>query len=230
MKQDYVFSVLLHLAFIIVLLTNPPFESRHEVDLGEVINVRLTAPPSAKAEPPVAIEPLNIPAPVTADEPLAVVTDAITIDKAKKVDKPKPKPKEDKPYQPKTETGNKDVAGLEDGQKDISDELGQGSLFSGASIDNASFDYPYWFIQAFSKIERNWSNPIPATQPLKCVIYFQVIASGNILKAEIEQSSGIPAFDNACQRAVLLSNPLPQLPRDFVDEILGIHLEFPYQP
>ncbi len=112
----------------------------------------------------------------------------------------------------------------------MSNNLGVGSPFGGAAVDNASFKYPYWFVQAFSKIERNWSNPVYANQPLSCIIYFQVIRSGRIIKIEIEQSSGIDTFDRACEQAMKLSEPLPPLPDDFTDEIIGIHLEFPYVP
>ena len=69
-----------------------------------------------------------------------------------------------------------------------------------------------------------------ANQPLSCIIYFQVIRSGRIIKTEIEQSSGFDAYDRACERAVKMAEPLPPLPKEFTDEIIGIHLEFPYSP
>ncbi|RKX17088.1 MAG: hypothetical protein DRP35_11530, partial [Candidatus Zixiibacteriota bacterium] len=107
---------------------------------------------------------------------------------------------------------------------------GEDSPFAGATIDNASFNYPYWFTQAFNKIRRNWRNPISADIPITCTIYFQVIKSGRLVKAEIKKPSGIPAFDNACLRSVENSTPFPPLPRQFVDEIIGITLPMQYQP
>jgi len=234
MKQDIILSFLFHFILIVAMVIITPFKPQIKTDLGEVINVRLASMPTpAPEQEPVAIEPLPIPEAVVADEEVAVVTNPKTVDQAKPVEKPKPKPekpKEDKPYNPDAAKGNETSPGTKEGQKDVSDNLRAGSKFGSAAIDNASFDYPYWFVQAFTKIERNWSNPVFANRPLSCIIYFQVIRSGKILKIEVEQSSGVDAFDRACERAVRLSQPLPPLPNEFVDEIIGIHLEFPYSP
>ncbi|RKX28964.1 MAG: hypothetical protein DRP46_07860 [Candidatus Zixiibacteriota bacterium] len=232
MKQDLALSFLLHFTVILTLVILTPFKPQYKLDMGDVINVSLTALPAVQPQPEV-MEPVAIPTPVTADEPVAVVTETKSITEAKPVEKPKPKPKEkpkDDSYKPKAETGKENRAGLENGQKDVSENLGAGSRFGGAAIDNASFNYPYWFVQSFSKIERNWTNPVYANEPISCIIYFQVIRSGRIIKIEVERSSGIDAFDSACERAVKLSQPLPPLPNEFTDEIIGIHLEFPYSP
>ena len=63
-----------------------------------------------------------------------------------------------------------------------------------------------------------------------CVIYFQVIKSGRVIEKRVEETSGIPAFDQACLQAVERSTPFPPLPRDFTDEIIGITLPFQYKP
>jgi TonB family protein len=227
MRQDILLSFLLHFLAIITLVIATPFRPHIRTDLGEVITVSLTALP-ARVQPR-APEPVAIPQAVAEDEPIAFVPETKSVEKAKPVKKPKPKEKDDT-YRPKAETGAETKPGLAEGLKDVSGNLGAGSKFGGAAIDNAAFDYPYWFVQAFSKIERNWSNPVFANSPLTCIIYFQVIKSGRVLKVEIEESSGIDAFDRACERAVKLSQPLPPLPNEFSDEIIGIHLEFPYVP
>jgi len=232
MRQDLMLSFLVHFLIFVALTISAPFKPRIGINVDDIIKVRLTASvPASVLKPVEKMEPVAIPSPMSAEEEVAVVTQTKTIDKAKPVSKPKPKTKaEDKPYKPKSETGETDQAGLKDGQKDVSSSL-TGSKLGTASVDNASFDYPYWFVQAFTTIERNWTNPVMAHQPLSCVIYFEVIGSGRIVKVEIEKSSGIPAFDRACERAVTLSNGrLNALPSEFTDEILGIHLEFPYIP
>jgi TonB family protein len=226
MRQDFALSFLLHFTVVIALVFSTPFRSRVSTDLGEVINVHLATMP-AFAEPK-TMEPVAIPRAIEADEPLAVVPDMKTVKEAKTLKKEEKKPK-DKEYKPQSERG-KDQAGTESGKKDVSGSLGVGSKLGGAAVDNAAFDYSYWFVQSFTKIERNWSNPVFANRTLQCGIYFQVIRSGRIIKVEIEESSGIDAFDRACERAVKLSQPLPPLPNEFTDEILGIHLEFPYAP
>ena len=151
----------------------------------------------------------------------------------KKVEK-QPKPEETKHTSRPKDPGYQGLAQKGDtaqkGGTDITDKIGPGSKFGTVMIDNANFDYPYYFVQAFAKIARNVSNPVAANQPLSCVIYFKIIRSGTIMDPVVATSSGIPAFDRACLRAVIASSPLPQLPTDFPDDIIGIYLEFPYQP
>lgn len=228
MRQDFLLSVLIHLVVVMAMVAAAPFKPQVRTDLGDVIKVNLASFPTSLQSSPTLP---SLGAGIMEDEPIAAILEPATVKKAKPIDKPKPKPKkkETKP-KPQAKTTDSTKAGSPVGQKDVSDNLGAGSRFGGASIDNASFDYPYWFVQAFSKIERNWSNPVYANQPLACIIYFQVIRSGRIIKIEIEQSSGFDAYDRACERAVKMAEPLPPLPKEFTDEIIGIHLEFPYSP
>jgi len=229
MRHDFIFSFVLHVVFIIAMVISAPFKPKVKTDLGEVINVQLASFPSQVQIQP--MEPVVIPQAIAMEDEFAVVPSPTkSIDTPKKI-KEKKKPPKDDAYVPKTQKGDKDQAGVtKEGQKDVSENLGTGSAFGGASIDNATFDYPYWFVQAFSKIEQNWRNPVFANQPLSCIVYFQVIRSGRILKIEIEKSSGIDAFDRACVKAIENCGKLPPLPDKFVDELLGIHLEFPYSP
>jgi TonB family protein len=229
MRLDFVLSFILHFVLIIAMVISTPFKPKVSTDLGEVISVRLASLPApAEVQP---LEPIVIPQAIAVEDEFAVIPDITTVDIPKKIkEKTKPKIKEDT-YVPKTQEGTEERAGADTtSQKDVTENLGVGSTFSGAAIDNASFDYPYWFVQAFTKIEQNWRNPVFANRPLKCVVYFQVIKSGRLLKIEIEESSGIDAFDRACVQAIEKCKKLPPLPDRFVEEILGIHLEFPYSP
>jgi TonB family protein len=230
MRTDFLFSFLIHFILVIIMVISAPFKPQIRTDLGEIIKVSIRSMPASQE--PQKIEPAAIPQPIATDEPVIAIQEMAMVTEPKKIDKPKPKPKEkkDKEYRPDADKGKTDQAGSADGKKDVTDNLGSGSKFGAASIDNASFNYPYWFTQAFSKIERNWTNPVYANQKLVCIVYFQVITSGRIIKIEIEQQSGIDAYDHACERAVKQSQPLPPLPAEFADEIIGIHLEFPYIP
>jgi TonB family protein len=228
MKRDMIYSVALHVTMVFSLVVITPFQPKINTDLGDVIRVNLRAMPLTQTVKP-APQPVEIPQAMTEDAELAVLPDAKSVTEAKKI-KPKEKKKDEpKPYQSQTNKGDQTQTGKKDGAKDVSDNLA-GSKFGSASVDNASFDYPYWFVQAFSKIQFNWSNPVYSIEPLSCIVYFQVIRSGRIIKIEVEKSSGIDAFDGACVRAIQKSKPLPPLPAEFVDEIIGIHLEFPYAP
>jgi TonB family protein len=216
---------MIHLIVVLAMVVSVPFKPRVRTDLGDIIRVNLASLPQS-----MLMKPAVLPQATVAAKQATPITTQKTADKAKPIEKTKPKKKAEKKNKQGTEVAKEDKFGTADGQKDVSDNLGPGSIFGGASIDNANFNYPYWFVQAFNKIERNWRNPVYAQQPLSCIIYFQVIRSGRIMEVQIEKSSGIDTFDRACERAVKMSEPLPQLPSEFVEEIIGIHLEFPYIP
>ncbi|UCD17408.1 MAG: TonB family protein [Candidatus Zixiibacteriota bacterium] len=228
MRTDLLLSFLLHFVFILALVVSAPFQPRVRTDFGEVITVNITSLPASLQ--PKQLEPISIPRAIEAEEPIAEIAEVTPVIEPRPKSKATPKPKKDKIYKPQAEKGPAEREGLTNGQRDVSENLGADSRFGGAAVDNASFSYPYWFVQTFGKIERNWTNPVFANQPLSCTIYFQVITSGRIIKIEIEKRSGVDAYDRACERAVKQSQPLPPLPDEFTDEILGIHLEFPYLP
>ena len=144
--------------------------------------------------------------------------------------KPEPKPKKTKPKKTKPASETKPSGTAQGESKEIETSGVSGSPFAGATIDNASFNYPYWFTQTFNKIAVNWKNPIVYDGTLICTIYFQVIKSGRIIELRIEKSSGIPEFDESCMRAVSGAAPFPPLPRQFRDEIIGLTLPFKHSP
>jgi len=231
-SRDIFFSVLLHIALLAALTLINPFKVSLHPDFDSATVNLVTMPPLGNPElikadmPPIAIPqatmedevsvPLSTPESVVEEKPVE-----------KKKEQPKPKP-------PDRDAGYKGDAKKADaaqkGGADVSDQLGPGTKFGSVAVDNASFNYPYYFVQAFGKIQRNWSNPVFANQPLSCVIYFKILRSGTIFEPTIEKSSGVSAYDRACLRALQVSDPLPPLPTDFRDDIIGIHLEFPYKP
>ena len=218
MKRDIVLSLCLHAAIILATVVSAPFDLKRQKDFGEVIRVSLTSLPEITPSEPT---PITVPKPMEEVLPDIPIDDPTTAEKA--VIEPKPEKKE----KPKTTGQVPSDAGT--GEKEIeSSATGGGSPFQGATIDNASFDYPYWFTQAFNKIAGNWRNPVGSDATLVCVIYFQVIRSGRLIKLRVETSSGFGAFDDACLQAVQSSAPFPPLPREFRDEIIGITLPFKY--
>ena len=230
--RDLFYSAILHVGLILLLTLLNPFMVVMRPDFEAVSVNIIELPPLGMEElikgemPEVSIpqalyeEEIATPiaTPESREEPYEI--------EKKAEEQPKPKPKKDTSYKGLVQKGDKD----QKGGTDVSDQLGPGTKFGSVAVDNASFNYPYYFVQAFGKIQRNWSNPVAANQPLSCVIYFQIIRSGTTLSHEIEKSSGVPAYDRACLRAVQAASPLPPLPTDFRDDIIGIHLEFPYEP
>jgi TonB family protein len=228
--RDLFYSIILHAGLLLLLTFLNPFMVSMRPDFEAVSVNIIEFPPLGMEELARGDMPeISIPQALSEDE---IATPIVTPESRqepyeieKKVEE-QPKPKKDTGYKGFVQKGDKD----QKGGTDISDKLGPGTKFGSVAVDNASFNYPYYFVQAFGKIQRNWSNPVAAHQPLSCVIYFQIIRSGTALSPEIEKSSGVPAFDRACLRAVQASSPLPPLPTDFRDDIIGIHLEFPYEP
>lgn len=227
--RDIFYSIILHLGLLMTITFLKPFTVRTHRDFDAITVNVISLPPKGDLDLLKGKElQAQVPQALKKDEQAVPLATPESKAKAKKAEK------KEKQAKPKKDTQYKGNAALSDksqtGGTDVSDQLGPGSPFGTVSIDNANFNYPIYFVQAFSEIQRNWSNPVAANTPLSCVIYFQVIRSGTVLDPVIEKSSNILAFDRACLRAVQASDPLPPLPSDFSDDIIGIHLEFPYQP
>lgn len=232
MKRDIFLSLLLHLTVVLFTLLSSPFDSRKMIDYGDVIRVRAVALPGFSPAASGPDEPVAIPKAID-DEPVEIPIDEPTaVDEPKPVTKPeaKPKPEKESPGTDEQAAADESAASLGNGRAAEIDAAGAGSPFAGATIDNASFEYPYWFTQAFNKMANNWRNTVVYDGSLVCVVYFQVIRSGRVIEVRVESSSGIPAFDKTCLLAVERSAPFPPLPREFRDEIIGITLPFKYEP
>ncbi len=225
MKLEIILSLALHAVLILFTMVTSPFDIRRTQQYDEVIRVSLTAMPEFATEEPVAVPTPVTPQPVVEQMPEIPIEDPASLPETVVPEKPKPK---DKPKSKPRTTGNDEKTN--DQNQIETPATGAGSPFSGATIDNASFNYPYWFTQAFHKIQSNWRNPVAADATIVCVVYFQVIKSGRVIEKRVEETSGIPAFDQACLQAVERSTPFPPLPRDFTDEIIGITLPFQYKP
>lgn len=223
MKLEITLSILLHVVLVIATTVVVPMSSSKKFDFDEVIRVNLASFP----EP--APQQIAPPAPAPAPAQPKIEEQAIPIAKPKEPPKQavkaKPKPK----AQPKTKPVEAEEKASEAEQTDVTG-AGPGSPFAGVKVDNAEFNYPYWFTQAFYKIQSNWRNTTLYDGALVCVVYFQVIRSGRVVEVKIESSSGIEDFDAGCLAAIERSAPFPPLPREFVDEILGITIPFKFDP
>lgn len=227
MSRYIIFSAIFHLMIVGIVMLSSPFVTNGNVPFDEIIRVQLTAPTEIRPSEPVALEPVSVPEPVF-DEPEDIpISDPKTMKEAKLTPKEKPKPpkKQNKPKSKKQTNASNQTGSEKDGEsKKV--ETGGGSPFEGATIDNATFNYPYWFTQTFNKIASNYRNTFLYDGTLVCVVYFQVIKSGRVIELRIEKSSGFSEFDETCLRAIESSKPFPPLPNDFRDEILGITLPF----
>jgi TonB family protein len=104
-----------------------------------------------------------------------------------------------------------------------------GSEFGTVRLDGATFETPTYLNILFAKIKNRWDNPFQGSDTVVCTIYFTILRNGNVVDALVEQSSGIPAFDQSTLRAVMAASP-PPLPLEYTGNQLGIHLQFQYLP
>lgn len=241
MGRDLLFSLALHVGIVALALLASPFATNGGLDDRVVIaiDVLFDGPPAvveaAPEEPPP--EPVKVVTPKTVEEePTEIpISDPITNDEEVVIDdesEPEPPPPDKSVVQQSTdEVTTTNQPTVDDGPAEIhSTVTGKGAIFAGATVNNANFDYPYWFTQAFNKIVRNYRNPVASDGVIVCAVYFEVIKSGRVILKRIETSSGIDRFDEACLAAVDRAEPFPPLPRQFADEIIGITLPFRYDP
>jgi protein TonB len=237
LNRDFILSATLHAVLLGGILLLSPITFHRKPDFGEVIRISAVAmsdirPSAAK---PVAAPPAEVPAATKAKTPEVAVEDPTT-KPAVKIDKPKPqaKPKDkgkkaDKSTKPPVnnvaaQESDHNQTGAADGKVEI--EAPPGTLISGVSVDNSSFNYPYWFTSAWSKINQNFTVPVVIDGRVYCDVYFQVIKSGRLIESKITKESGVPQFDAACLAAIERSAPFPPLPQEFLDEIIGITITF----
>lgn len=95
-------------------------------------------------------------------------------------------------------------------------------------LDVKEFPFSYYLGLMKSRIQSNWEPPYSSRLSIakKSVVYFRIGRNGQLSKIEIATSSGDYLFDQAAIRAVMLANPLPQLPVDFPKSSLGVEFEF----
>lgn len=102
---------------------------------------------------------------------------------------------------------------------------GQGVGIGGARVDQADFQYSYYFERMILAIGMNWFKPAQLI-PVSPVVRFHIERDGTVSEPEIEVSSGLPFVDRAALRAVIASSPLPPLPPDYTGDRIGVHLIF----
>ncbi len=226
MKPYLILSLIIHSLLIGGLVLSSDAETRQEL-YPRIYRVNLV---SAVSPPPKIVETRQTP---PADEPTKLVyrnelkPEGITIQKKTKTVKRQP------PELSKSRKSVEKPSTIQQPQSnypDFLDEIDFGSEFGGIKIDGANFQSPYYINLVFSKIRSRWVNPVRLSTLIEVTVYFRVEANGRIVDAEIENSSGITAFDQSALRAILTSDPLPPLPQEFTGDHIGIHLKFEYTP
>jgi protein TonB len=173
---------------------------------------RVEPPPAPKAPEMVAPSPTAKPAPRTPAKPVARPAD-------KSASRTPTTGAEVKEGSSRVDTGAAPVkfGGLSTG----------GGGGEGATTDFANFCCPAYLIQVTDLIKRNWQRNQGASGSVQ--MKFVINRDGSITGIEVEKPSGQALLDQAAHRALVMTNRLPQLPREFPESRLTIHLIFDFQ-
>jgi TonB family protein len=170
-----------------------------------------TAGRAVPEPPPEPAKPVEAPPPPVA--PKMALPNART--------RPRPQPQkaeeEPRPGSTRTETGARGQGfGLTTG----------GGGGTGVQLDVANFCCPEYLEQMVALIQRNWQQNQGVSGAT--VMKFTITRVGSIEGVAVERPSGFVALDYAAQRALLLTR-LPELPPQYPNPNLTLHVTFQYQ-
>jgi len=202
MRKAFVISITIHVGLMLFLYYFG-WERVVTISMPQVYRVQLISMPQVQAAPVEQVVP---------------EVDVETIPpppEEKKQLKPKPKEAQPRKQQP---ADNRLI------QENKADQA-----LSGMRSDE-QFEFPWYLQLMVNKIRRNWRNPYAGqAEVVLCTIYFRIQRDGRVDDARVEKSSGEASFDRAALRAVINSSPLQQLPPDYGESRLTVHLDFEYR-
>jgi len=193
-------------------------------------------PAAGTTEPAVKI-PDKTPEPAPDDVP--VLTPAEKTEKEKLADKAEPDTLETAQQEPATEDTTTTLAAADTAGGDRTGEMshtildgtqtGGGDDIFGEHVPAVGYGAtdPY-FQSMFLAIQRAFRNPVPGYKPVRCVVVFTVLNTGEIKDIKLETSSGIPRFDRAAIRAVKRIEWGRSFPDKFSDYD-GYHIRMPFE-
>jgi len=103
-----------------------------------------------------------------------------------------------------------------------------GSPQGSGAVTLSVSDFPFaWYLRAVNdKVSKNWEGK--AKDGVQPTIVFEIGRDGQVRALAVEKSSGNPLYDQAALRAIADANPFPQLPPEFPEPFLRVHLGFNY--
>ena len=259
MRVPAAISLSMHAAFIAVFLIGGRYERMSLGGLGPgdftpvtlvgaaVLRGRTPAPPAPKAAPAPAVEKKEVeppkPKPKPSEEGIKIpdekkksapaksdtTVQAAAKEPAKTPARPAAKSTAEEALAGATETnaghGGAVASGIEVG---LGGEGGSGG--GGGGGGGGGFgEFSYYQVAMQNKIAAHWSPGFISGEAV-AIVYFRIIRSGTIVGARVEESSGIPFYDQTALRAVLEASPLPPLPAQFPDDAVGVHFRFRFRP
>jgi TonB family protein len=97
---------------------------------------------------------------------------------------------------------------------------------TGVTVDTANFCCPEYLSQMVTLIQRNWQSNQAAAGSV--IMKFTITRAGTIESVQVEQPSGFQVHELNAQRALLLTR-LPELPIQYPNSTLTVHMRFEYQ-
>jgi protein TonB len=106
--------------------------------------------------------------------------------------------------------------------------LPTGSVQGAGALTLNAADFPFaWYLRAVhNKISERWDpHARDGAQP---TVVFEIGRDGKVSALKIERSSGNTLYDQTALRAIMDATPFPELPKEFTESFLRVHLGFNY--
>ncbi len=206
---SFVLSALVHLALVAVLVFGVRFQSSRP----ESVAVELWDPPPPPPAPVVEVKPPPAPPKVEPEPEVKKPPEIAEVQKAKP--KPKPKPEAKKPEPPKRdpafEKRMREQVALE--QKKLAQERSERELremIARQQAEARTRALAQWTDKIRGKIRGNIILPREIEGNPEAIFDVTLLPTGEVLTARKRKSSGNAAYDDAVERAIMKSSPLPK--------------------
>jgi len=97
---------------------------------------------------------------------------------------------------------------------------------TGVTVDTTNFCCPEYLVQMTTLIQNNWQSKQNVAGSV--MMKFTITRAGTIENVQVEQASGFQVHELASQRALLLTR-LPELPIQYPNQTLTVHMRFEYR-
>ncbi len=206
-----ILALTVHLVFFVLLYFGFSWQTQPAVAMARSVELWQSLPDAAPVRPkvPVVEKVLPPPLPVEVVKPEIVIPDKKPekrIEVVKPVEKPKPEVKHEvkKVVQPAPAAPKMPVVSA--AQQQAARDKAEQEAATGRVVDDA-------IGKIQSKIRRNVVMPPNVANDARAEFMVTLLPGGSVLNAHLTRSSGNTAYDNAVERAILKSDPLP-LPSD----------------
>lgn len=232
-----VLAVLVHVLLAVFLFFGVRWTSKHP----DAVMVELwTSPPApavektvAEAPPPAPeVKPEPVPAPRVEAKPVEPPKPDIALEKKKEPKKEAPKKEQAKPEPPKLDLDrSKDIrAQLERESAELNKQLEKERILDQMKREGAALaaraDAAY-VAKLKGKIKSNVVLPADISGNPEAIFDVVQLPTGEVMSAKLRKSSGHKAYDDAVERAILKSSPLPKPDRP---EQFQRNLEIKFRP